>query len=255
MKSNLLKDEFGPVIQEIQHREIKVTKLKVVKAPAQSGLSGTMVVVLARAGSDVLPELRAALKEGGARLTKFHNRLLEQYRSAQRTSREDAVKAMVQAPVLADVRYGGNTLNSGIHVPQNIDCAVAIFPYNGGKLAAEGFELVQYPKAGAKDRLEGIVVETAPELSAVELAALRLVPASQLGRNVGVSVDCETTYWALAFLGAGLLGIGLLGTPGSVVLGQETHLTETQIKRLGPAASARELLALRREALLGAKVG
>lgn len=59
------------------------------------------------------------------------------------------------------------------------------------------------------------MVETAPELSAAELAALRLVPASQLGRNVGVSVNCETTYWALAAFGAGLLGIGLLGTPGS----------------------------------------
>ena len=257
MKRNLPKDEFGPVIQEIQHREIRVTKLKVVKAPAQSGLSGTMVVVIARAGSGVLPELRAALKEGGARLTKFHNRLLKQYRSAQNSQREDAVKAMVQAPVLADVRYGGNTLNSGIHVPQNIDCALAIFPYNGGQLAAEGFELVEYPKEGAKDRLEGIVLETAPQLNAAELAALRLVPASQLGRNVGVSLDCNTTWIAVVVTAVTLLGIGGLAAVAAAAkmeFGEEMHLTEAQIKRLGPAASARELLALRREALLGARV-
>jgi hypothetical protein len=271
MERTLLKDEFGPVIQEIQHREIQVTKLEVVRAPLHGGapafgVPGSMAVLIARAGSGALPELRAALKEGGARLTKLHSRVVEQYGSGHSSSREAAVKAMVQAPVLADIRYGGNTLNSGIFVPQHIDYAIAIFPFNGGRLAAEGFELVEYPKDGAQERLEGIVVEAAPELTEAEQSALSLVPPNQLGRNVGVSLDCCTTWWAVGFVTAGLVGAVALGALGALTviavagltvvrLGSATHLSEEQIRKLGPAASARDLLALRREALLEAKVG
>jgi hypothetical protein len=171
---------------------------------------------------------------------------------------------MAQAPVLADVRYGGNTLNAGITVPQNIDCAVAIFPYNGGRLAEDGFELVEYPKAGTSDRLEAVVVEVSPGLSAAETAALQLVPGSQLGRNIGVSLDCCTTWWAVGFVTAGLAGAVALGAAGAatlivvagitaVQLGRATNLSDAEIKKLGPAASARELLQLRREALLQAR--
>src|SRR5262249_40590129 len=155
--------------------EIRVTKLDVVKSKAgHFGAPGTMTLVVARAGSGVLAEFRAAIKDGGVKLEKFRERLAKQYRSG-RGSRESIVKSMVSAPVLADVRYGGNTLSSGIFVPAKIDCAVAVYPYNGGRLSAAGFELVEYPKDGSKDRLEGIVVETSPELTAAEQAALKLV--------------------------------------------------------------------------------
>lgn len=267
MATRVSEHGFGPVIQEIQHREIQVTKLPVIKVRAgHFGAPGTMTLLVARAGSRVLAELRAAIKEGEAGLEKFRKRLAEQYRNAHGAPREAVVKTMVNAPVLADVRYGGNTVSSGIFVPQNIDCAVAVFPYNGGPLSAEGFELVEYPKEGSTERLEGIVVETSPKLSAAEQAALQLVPASQLGRNVGASLDCDTTWWAVGLVGAGLAtaatvgalaAAGVIGTAAVILfqMGREAHLSETQIEKLGPAASARKLLALRREALLTAKVG
>ena len=267
METRASNNEFGSVIHEIQSREIQVSKLEVVKAPADHfGAPGTMTLVLSRTGSGVLSEFRAAIKEGGAKLENFRKKLSEQYRATHGSHRESIAKTMTQSPVLADIRYGGNTLNSGLFVPQHIDCAVAVFPYNGGRLGAEGFELVQYPKDGSTESLEGVVVETSATLSAAEQAALKLVPASQLGRNVGASLDCDTTWWAVGLVGAGLAtaatvgalaAAGVIGTAAVILfqMGRETQLSETQIEKLGPAASARALLALRREALLGAKVG
>ncbi len=224
-----------------------------------------MTLVVARAGSGVLTEFRAAIKEGGVKLEKFRERLSKQYRSA-RGSDDAIVKSMVNAPVLADVRYGGNTLNSGIFVPAKIDCAVAVFPYIGGRLSPQGFQLVEYPKDGSTERLEGVVVETSPELSAAELAALKLVPPAQLGRTIGTAISCRTTWWAVGLVGTGLATAATVGAlaaatvigTAAVILfqmGKESHLSEAQIKKLGPAASARQLLALRREALLSGKVG
>lgn len=271
MPESVRNHDFGPVIQEIQRREVQVTGLEVVKAPMHGrtyalGVPGTMSVIVSRAGSGVLTELRAAIKEGGSKLAAFHQRLTDQYAQGRRASPEEVAKLLIHAPVLADVRYGGHTLNAGITVPKNLDCYVAVFPYNGGPLAREGFELVEYPKDGATERLEALVIEAAPELSPAEAAALKLVPVSQLGRNVGASLDCDTTWLAVGALAVGATTAAALAVGNAMTiiaiaaitamqLGQAVHLSEDQIKTLGPAASARQLLAMRRQALLEARVG
>src|SRR5208283_702966 len=190
------------------------------------GLPGSMTAVICRSGSGALREFQAALKEGGTKFGKLHDRIMEQYRGGRSVSDAKAAKAMVEAPVLADVRYGGSTLNSAIFLPPHIDYAVSVFPYNGGRLAPEGFQLVQYPKDGSSERLEGIIVAASPELTPAEAAALRLVPVSQMGSSVGTAADCETTYWAVGAIGMGFAAVGFLGF-------LTVHIAGTEIMQLG----------------------
>jgi len=255
-------DDFGPVILETENREMRVSKIEVVTAPRKGntpvfGIPGAMVAVVAPAGSKVLAGLRAGLKDGGPGIESFRNHVIENYKQGKPLDATAAAKAMIAAPVFADIRYGSRTLNSGIFLPDHLDCAISIFPYNGGRLAPQGFELVEYVKDGAGSSLEALIVEAAPELNEAEAAALKLVPENDLVRNVGVPLDCETTYWAVAVVGlAFAAAVGLIVAVAiSVFHMRATHLTEEQIKTAGPAASARALLRLRREALLNAKAG
>ncbi|HEY0758934.1 MAG TPA: hypothetical protein VGD59_06735 [Acidisarcina sp.] len=255
------KDNFGAVILEAENRKMRVSKIEVVTVPRDGktpifGIPGAMVALVAPTGSKVLAGLRSGLKDGGSGIESFRSHVIENYKQGKSLDSAATAKAMIAAPVLADIRYGTRTLNSGIFLPEHLDCAIAIFPYNGGRLAAEGFELVEYFKDGASANLEALIVASAPELNEAEAAALKLVPENDLVRNVGVPLDCETTYWAVAVVGGAFAtAIGLfVAVAISVFRMQATHLTEEQIQKAGPAASARALLRLRREALLDATV-
>jgi hypothetical protein len=179
---------------------------------------------------------------------------------------ESSLRLMADEPVFADVYYGGAPLNRGLFLPKGVELAVTILPYNGGRLTSDGFSLVEFYKEGSNEGLEGLVVRSDPPLTAAERAALRQVPAGERGRNVGPALpSCRTTWWAVGVVAATLAtaaalqvaaaaGVTWTGaiaiTGGMLRSGREPeHLDPQEIAQLGPAASARRLLALRRDAI------
>lgn len=251
------RDVFRPVISEIESRPERKTRLTIVEGKPPLGAPGSLTVFVGKKGSSGLKRLEAAVERGGPSAEALQERLLSQYRKARKLSPPELAAHMPKEPVLGEVRYGGATLASGIYVPGNVDLAVIVLPYNGGRLATGSFEFVEHFKPDVKVRLEAVLVLAKPNLTQAERAALRLVPADQISKNVGHSADCDTTWWAVAVFTAGLAVAGALAVAAlaaaaftSNFTANQPHLPDSTIARLGPAASARRLLALRREYLL-----
>ena len=97
--------------------------------------------------------------------------------------------------------------------------------------------------------LEAIALVHAPSLTRAEREALRLVPASQLELNIGKASDC----WGITGIAVAAVVVLLvvaIATLGCAAIDVKP-LTDPQIAKLGPEATARQLLALRRDALDG----
>src|SRR6516165_6532655 len=185
-------DPIMPVIQEREKRSVRISKLPVINVKPKSDEEilltppGTVTVLIARKGSKELNAFQKAAEQGGQAAAKLLETYTKQYRGQQPVTVEQLAKGLLGASVQADIRYGGSVINSGLFVPaQGQEVTGNRFPYNGGRLAAEGFELVEYFEEGTKDKLEGLVIVSAPPLSAAEKAALRLVPRDELTTSVG----------------------------------------------------------------------
>ena len=252
---------------EAQARPIRLTNLEVVDKTSLAqnafiGIPGTLTVFVARKGSAALHELREALKAGGEALKQLYRKVGEQAAQVERWTLEEAVQATIQEPVFAELRYGGATLAQGLSVPEGLDMTTVLFlPYNGGRLAQEGFILAERFTEGSDAALEALVVRIDPPLTEAERAALQLVPVDQAINNVSANKPCDTTWVAVATVAAvaatptvtdatvTTLVIEALGSRGAELADLEPHIPEETLKLLGPAASARKLLEMRREVL------
>ncbi|MFO0874088.1 MAG: hypothetical protein U0575_08975 [Phycisphaerales bacterium] len=251
-------EECGTGYKEMRLRQIRKKALEVIPKKPGPGPDpppptlvppGAIGIFIAKKGSGVLDQVREAATKGGAVADKFAAKLTSQLKKRKTMSVGDAVDLIAKQSVFADVRYGGATVCNGLFVPKGLDCAVVLLPYNGGRLLADGFQLAEYLQDGTKDGLEGIAVVSQPPLSAAEIAAHLAVPEDQIELNVGFASWCDTTAWAVAAVVAvAVLVVVALATAGCVAV-VDKHLSEAQIKKLGPAASARKMLDLRRTAL------
>jgi len=249
-------DEFLPVILEAERRPVRVSQLEVIDYTEQFrpdalslGSPGTMTVFVGRKGTRAIEDVRAALT-GQGDISKVLLRLRGSIRAPTHSA---FVEMMLQQPVFADIRYGGEVLNKGIFLPKDFDLVLSVLPYNGGRLARDGFSLVEHYSENSDAGLSALVVQVSPPLTAAESAALRLVPEDQLVLNVGSAIDCQTTYWFAAGIAFGIVtgaGVTVLALAALMMApGEEVHLTSDEINGLGPAASARTLLARRHELL------
>lgn len=259
-------DQSHSYFVEAQGRPIRLTKIEVIDKTSLAqntffGIPGTLTVFVARKGSAVLQELREALKTGGETLKQLYKKVGAQAVQIERWTLEEAVQATIQEPIFAELRYGGATLAQGLSVPQGLDMVVLFLPYNGGRLAQEGFILAERYKEGSEAGLEALVVRVDPPLTEAEKAALQLVPTEQDINNVGSTRWCDTTWIAVGLVTAVVatpaahalvtdalvdIALDLLGFTANAL---ETHIPEETLRQLGPAASARKLLEMRREAL------
>ena len=246
------------IVDEQVRREVRSTAVPIVtlnskpggKALAK-GFSGTIHIILARKGSGVVQKVQTALDKGEEDFKKVITQIAAPYRrkKAQLTV-EAMAKLTVKQPVFAEIRSGGERLHSGLFVPQGADAIPLAYPYNGGPVPGRGLELVEYVAPGAAGGgFEAVALKCNAVLTPAEAAALKTVNGAQAGLNIGAAADCETTYLLVAALAvaAGTLAIALLtGTCGVVA---DPHISEAEIQKLGPGASARALLYMRRQAL------
>jgi hypothetical protein len=90
-----------------------------------------------------------------------------------------------------------------------------------------------------------LLVKVPPTLSEIELEAIRAVPADQIGINIG-EASCCPAVTALVLVAVALAThAGIWQEIGDQM--NKVRLSDSQIARLGPMASAQELVAVRRE--------
>ncbi len=250
---------FSVVEAEAEVRPVRHTQLEVIDgSAAKIGSPGSLSVFIARKGSGVLDEVRAA----AAGDTYAAERLVERYTAGGPLNPppipdEALAAAMASADVFADFSYGGDVLNRGIFLPPGVDMVAAMFAYNGGRLASNGCLIVEHYREGSDIELDGVVVQLAPPLTAAERAALMKLPADTREVTVDAGFDCvSTTYWVVAAAVAIGFAAGTAATVAVLLIAAAAmaedaseHLSDKDIADLDPSASAQKLLEIRRRVL------
>jgi hypothetical protein len=243
---------------------IEVTQLEIGRDDRDQvlALPGTVTFYLGYRGSAAMATLRQLVQTPRTRPTAADlKRLLAFPPRETPVSKVEAVRAVQREPILADIRYAGKTLVSRVLIAQKTKLTVAVCPYNGGRLNASSFRLVERVKEGRAEALDAVAITCAPPLTPAERAAADKVRDEESEMNIGVALSermCET-------IGLFLLGI----VAGAAVWAAVDHFTNswngiirneeiydpvdmssTEIDRRGPIGSARTLLQRRRRLLL-----
>lgn len=211
---------------------------------------GCVRVFVAAHGDPLLDRVRdAASADAYADVDVVENELRPRLEGRERVPAYQVWRQLKQSAVFASVRYGGRTLATNVFLPEGLGFVVLDNPYNGGELYPEHLTLVEHRRDDADLRLDAVALRHSPPLTAAERAAVDLVPADQLEANVTLNASCcDNWTFAVWAIGAATFAINC-GIALDVAKEQARHLSEEQISRLGPAASARALLDFRREAL------
>ncbi|MCA9277590.1 MAG: hypothetical protein H6815_02235 [Phycisphaeraceae bacterium] len=246
----------APIYAAMRSRVAEVSSIKILNTTPTTGqrptlgLPGSMMVFLSKGNSQAIEEVRTAAIQGGERAASIFRHLKKQFACRKTLPIGEAIELISKQSVFAELRYGGNILASGLAVPDDLDYTVLVLPYNGGRLAPEGFELVEYlEEPGQADRLQGIVIQVTPDLSEAEAELMKAQNDMDRWRNVAYEFDCDTTAWAVAAAFAIGVTVGLAVTCAGCVVPDLMHLDQSDIDRLGPSASVQELLQLRHQYL------
>ncbi|MEQ1949589.1 MAG: hypothetical protein ABL995_20525 [Bryobacteraceae bacterium] len=232
---------------------IPVVRMAKTKRAAEFlAFPGTVTVFVAPQGSPVLAEIAAAVEGGSASITKTVARLVNTKVDRPRVELSDAAKAIAQQPVFGEVRYGGRALSSSLFTPEDAEAVVAALPYNGGPLDESGLTFAQFYQEGSSRRLDAIAVVHPPDLTAAEEAALAQLPPDDAGNSLGSVTRC----WAACAAGGALL-VTLVATlccmkrvtDASWEAAERAAMLKESPEKLGPSATARRLLSLRRQIL------
>jgi hypothetical protein len=205
---------------------------------------GSVTIFFARRGSAFLKQARSAFRAGkGKALEQLTEQVWDDLGARRPFTVAQAAEAVAASGVSAELRYGGKQLANGLVLPEGIEWGAVPLAYNGGELDLEAFRLIEHHLPDSKERLEALVVVRPPQLTELERKAVSSVPADMLEMNL-------TTMLSPGFCVALVLVITVLTAMGKACgPGRKfPHLTDEQVRELGPQASARELLALRREA-------
>ena len=159
----------------------------------------------------------------------------------------EAVDKVVESPAYFDFRYGSKPLAVGASLVGDLDLGSLLFITNGGTLRPEDFNIIEYHKAPqpSSQTYDYILVHREGRPTDLERSVLAAVPSDELEFNI-------STVGPVAIWPAVIAWVVLVTLTGAACLQLEKdlariHLTPEQVKRLGARASARELLALRRE--------
>lgn len=204
---------------------------------------GSVTLFLARAKSPMLRRVRQVLTKGAAAEAGLVRELRETYRRRPMVPLEKAVEILKRQSVVASLHYGHGAVAKNLFVPEDLELCIVPLPYNGGRISRAGFRLVQGLKPGAKTELDGFLVRHSPKLTAAEREAIRRLPVESAPFNVGDAANCY------AITGVAIVMVVMFATYGCPGRYGDLHLDDQVIKQIGPEATARELLGLRRKIL------
>jgi hypothetical protein len=204
--------------REIMRRPIRSRQIELLdytptdsKSELRLAAPGTISVFFADKGAGILDEIRDAVRHGNGQDIKVAQKLKKRLAGRPNLSVKKSVAMLQAAPALADVRYGGLAVCSNMFVPEDLDVAMCIVPYNGGPLAKTGFTLVEHyqPEAAEGQSLDAVLVKASPPLSKAEEAALNQLSPDQFEINIGKpSLMCGGYTWATV----GITAVGIIAT-------------------------------------------
>ncbi|WP_146229311.1 hypothetical protein [Nocardia neocaledoniensis] len=245
---HLAADELA--VRSLRYREIEVLDY-IPSQPDRALLCppGAVRVFVAAQGDPILQRVRdIATRSHSDDVDMVENEIVPRFVDRKRLSVYQAWRLLQRSPVFATIRYGGRTLATNVFPPQDLGVAILDNPYNGGELSPAHLTLIEHRLEGTDAALEAVALRHAPPLTPAERAALVQVPHDQLEANLTINGDCcpNGTFimvTAVAFTTAICCAVSV--PPAQI----EQHLSDEQVEKLGPAATARELLDIRREAL------
>ena len=245
-------------MRDDQHRRLvrrRAPDAVVTAAPLPSGsteyalrpLKGSVMLFWSQPGHGLIPAIREAYANGDeAALQQLSVDVAREIEIRPVLPLDEAFEKVFACPMYFDLLYGKTQLVTTLALPGDIPYGAFGFAYNGGMLADDAFELVEYftEETASYDTL---IVKVPPDLSDVERQALEAVPEDMTDLNIGYSVMCP-----LACVGIAAIVVALITCAGNPHAELEARmaqvtLSQEQLDRIGPLASARQLLAVRRE--------
>jgi hypothetical protein len=233
---------------EADSRDARISTVQFLNVQTPAGgkgnvtMPGTVTVFVGRRGTPALEDVRrsaAGEQESSNRLT---DRLRSQFSARKRVSLQDAVKRVVAEPVFAELRLRNRTVARHLFAPDMETLCVATLPYTGGPIDPNEFELVEYLKSGTQDGLDAVILKHDPPLTAAEQAALSAVGRSSI--NAAVASPCDADLVEVAVM---VLLFAALLKPADFT--QFEHISDARVRELGPQATVRELMQMRRQLL------
>jgi hypothetical protein len=243
--------------RQVRFRKVPVRDYKPtsVLPTKQIALSGTVTLIVGRKESKLFQDLTAEmLKPGSGDDCRLAAQLNRSFTDRKPMAFEDLVSCVRRQPVIADLHYGGATLVENILLPEGAEVAVIPLPYNGGRLADDGFSVAEYYGDPDDPEFDLLLVRNEPPLTAAEKAALAAVPADMLAVNVGRGpgeVACSVVIFTVTVVAE----VAIVAATFTVVKMLDDHsmdhINPGAINDLGPVGAARALVNLRREILQG----
>lgn len=239
---------------EVLERPIRYSRIQILdyKPSRVNGpllaREGTITIFIAHKGASILDRVREACRAEAEADVELANYLIDSFRGRKQVTRYLAWTLLHNSPVFADIRYGGKTLANNLFPPPDAEVVILENPYNGVRIHRDELTLVEHPRDESPGELDAVALVHSPRLTEAEAAALEQVPDDQLELNVIPALPCcdDITEYAQRVVFITFTVTCLCATEESLVA---THLAEEELRSLGPAKSARRLMALRRDAL------
>jgi hypothetical protein len=237
---------------EMEERELHYSPIDILdyvpSDPSQGVLAppGSVTVFVSHKGNPILKRVQEATRERSGLDVKLSVEIRQMFRGRERMTYYQAYRLLRATSSFATIRYGGRTLATNIFPPPGTNLVVLENPYNGGRLKPNELTLVEHRVPGAGSSLEAVALRYAPPLTKAERAAVEQVPESQLEMNLSMRADCCDNWTDFAQV---VVAVTFAMLCMEAPLKDQVTLAAEEVNRLGPAASARKLLNIRREIL------
>ncbi len=238
--------DLRPVFIEYENRKSHQKRVELIDFKRNKELDfklfepGTITALVFRKNKETKERIKELLKEN--KIDHLIEFLFKSYEKREIRPLKDGVKALVKSDVFGELSYNSKILASNIFIPDDMEVAIVPFPYNGGNINEKEFQLAEFYK-DKKTELDAIIIKSTPKLSKHEKEALKLIPSDMTDINIGKAALCY------AITAVGVVWTVLAATSFCPGMQNDFNvsLSEKMIDKLGPIASAKELLRLRRE--------
>lgn len=197
--ADTISETLEQVESEIGQRQVQKSKCKVfeLSRTAENPFvpSGAVMAVIGIKGNETLKLIADALHKDDVRLiSEIRNVFGETHRKIQTLIEKGSLTSIPQRfkqrdkfGTIAEIRYGDKTLINYCTVNYEFPLNIQLFPYNGGMLEYDNFDLVEY-FYDDDEKLECILFVNKPILSKMEEKALSLLPSSESSINIGTGL-------------------------------------------------------------------